>query len=216
MTGHPVRLTRRPIGVVHVTLAPLSIEDAARRGRELGFEHIDVPATWENDAELALPIGDRMAFPSPRPGCSVPAPPDEPGMWDRAVAAYRRVPGVRVEPWGGSIVSSVAAARELLDAVPGLQLLVDTGHVAAWGEDPVELLEHAGHVQFRQARRGVVQARYDDGDVDFARVLARLDEVDYRGRVSVEYFDLPERGWPLDDPAGYAVDLAARVRALMS
>ena len=39
------------------------------------------------------------------------------------------------------------------------------------------------------------------GDVDFAAVLRRLEELDYRGKLSIEYFDLPDNGWPLDDPS---------------
>jgi hypothetical protein len=31
----------------------------------------------------------------------------------------------------------------------------------------------------------------------------------------VEYFDLPEFGWPLADPRSWALDLAARVRPLL-
>jgi hypothetical protein len=46
-------------------------------------------------------------------------------------------------------------------------------------------------------------------------VLAELDRLDYRGLISVEYFDLADMGWPLDDPVGYSVALAAHVRALM-
>jgi sugar phosphate isomerase/epimerase len=132
-------------------------------------------------------------------------------MWERAVRAYRRNPGTRVEPWPGSIVSSVEAARALVAEVPGLRLLVDTGHVACWGEDPVELLDLAGHVQLRQAREGVAQTL--DGDVDFQAVRRRLEAVGYRGRVSIEYFDLPDLGWPLVDPLGHAAALADQLRA---
>ena len=203
---------RYPLGVVDVVFAPLDLPAAAERAADLGFDHIDVPLAWEGP--LALPVGDRIAFPSPRPGGSTPAPPEGEGMWERAVAAYRRAPGCRVEPWPGSIVSSVEAVRALLDEVPGLRLLVDTGHVACWGEDPCELLAWADHVQLRQARRGEAQTL--DGDVDFAAVLRRLDELGYSGLLSVEYFDLPEQGWPLDDPVGHAVALADEVRALMS
>jgi hypothetical protein len=214
-----------PLGIVEVTLAPRPRVEAAAVACRLGFAHIDVsvPSTVgphgpdaepTEPARLALPVGDRMAFPSPVPGCSVPAPPDSPGMWERAVRAYRRTPGLRVEPWPGSIIDSVAKARALVDEVEGLRLLVDTGHVAAWGEDPVELLDVAGHVQLRQARRGVVQAPADAGDVDFARVFARLAAVGYGGLVSVEYFDLPDRGWGLDDPLGHALDLARRLGGL--
>jgi sugar phosphate isomerase/epimerase len=199
-----------PLGVVDVVFAPASVPDAARRARELGFEHIDVPAEWEG--ELDLPIGDRVAFPSPRPHCSCPAPGDADGMWERAVAAYRRTPGLRMEPWPGSIVSSVAAVKAMLDEVPGLRLCLDTGHVANWGEDPVELLPWAGHVQLRQAAKGVAQTL--EGDVDFVEVFRRLDELDYHGLVSVEYFDLPDMGWGLDDPVAYAAALADQLRPL--
>lgn len=197
-----------PLGVVDVVFgmgAPLP--DVARRAQQLGFDHIDVAS--EADDDLALPIGDRMAFPSPRPDRSCPAPPEGDGVWDVAVDAYRRAPGMRLEPWGGSIVNTVEKVRAMLDAVPGLRLLVDTGHVAGWGEDPLELLPFADHVQLRQAHLGVVQAAPDDrrGDVDFDALLQRLAALGYRGRLSVEYFDLPQYGWPLDDPVGWAVGL---------
>jgi len=137
-------------------------------------------------------------------------------MWDRAVAAYRRNPGSRMEPWGGSVCNTVEKVRAMLDAVPGLRLLVDTGHIAGWGEDPAELLPWADHVQLRQARKGEVQVHPDDdGDVDFAAVVQRLDAVGYRGLLSVGYFDLPDMGWPLDDPLGWACALADHVRPLL-
>jgi sugar phosphate isomerase/epimerase len=104
----------------------------------------------------------------------------------------------------------------MLDAVPGLRLLVDTGHVAGWGEDPADLLPWAAHVQLRQASKGQIQRHPDDGgDVDFAAIVRRLDELNYSGLMSVEYFDLPDYGWPLDDPVGHAVALAAHVRAFL-
>ena len=105
----------------------------------------------------------------------------------------------------------------MMAEVPGLRLLVDTGHVADWGGDPLELLPYAEHVQLRQGRPGAAQLHVDDpsGVVDFGAVIRRLGELDYRGRLSVEYFDLPDLGWPLDDPRGWALDLEARVRPLL-
>jgi sugar phosphate isomerase/epimerase len=199
------------LGVVDVVFSPRPPPEAAARAAALGFAHLDV--AWDWDGPLALPVGDRMAHPSPRPHCSCPAPPEGNGMWERAVHAYRRTPGMRLEPWPGSIVDSVEKVKAMLAEVPGLRLLVDTGHVACWGEDPVELLDWADHVQLRQARRGVAQAL--EGDVDFARVVGRLEALGYEGRLSVEYFDLPEMGWPLADPEGYATELARQVRPLL-
>jgi sugar phosphate isomerase/epimerase len=200
-----------PLGVVDVVFRPRDVPSAAKRAAELGFAHIDV--SWDWEGPLALPVGDRVAHPSPRPYCSCPAPPEGEGMWDRAVKAYRRTPGVRMEPWPGSIVDSVERVRAMLAEVPGLMLLVDTGHVACWGEDPVELLTWAAHVQLRQASKGVPQAL--EGDVDFRRVIQRLEQIGYSGLLSVEYFDLPEMGWTLEDPESYAVELAREIRPLL-
>ena len=202
---------RRPLGVVDLVFAPAGPAEAALRARELGFDHIDLTA--ESAGPLALPVGDRIAM-RPAPDRTVGAPPDGPGMWERAVRAYRRCPGVRVEPWPGSILGSIEQVKALLDEVPGLRLTLDTGHVACWGEDPIELLPWADVVQLRQARKGVAQTL--EGDVDFARLVARLDEQGFRGPLSIEYFDLPERGWSNPDPVGMAVALAAQLRPLLA
>ena len=127
---------------------------------------------------------------------------------------WRAAPGALLEPWAGAVVNSAETVRAFRAEVPGVRLLVDTGHVADWGGDPCELLELADHVQLRQGKPGHTQLHVDDptGVVDFAAVLARLEQLDYRGRLSVEYFDLPENGWPLDDPEQWARDLAATSR----
>ena len=200
----------RPLGIVDLAFAPLPPPEAARRARELGFDHIDL--TVEHEGPLALPVGDRHAL-RPAPDRTVGAPPDGPGMWERAVRAYRRCPGVRVEPWPGSIVGSIEKVKALVAEVPGLRLAVDTGHVACWGEDPIELLAWADVVQLRQARPGVAQAL--EGDVDFAALFARLDAQGFRGPLSIEYFDLPERGWPNPDALAMALALAGELRPLL-
>jgi sugar phosphate isomerase/epimerase len=166
---------------------------------------------------LALPIGCPTAFPKPADTwCSTPAPnADIDGAWDRAVRWWRAAPHALLEPHARAVVNSIETVRAFRAEVPGVRLLVDTGHVANWGGDPCELLDLADHVQLRQGRPGDAQVHIDDprGVVDFAAVFARLDTLDYRGRLSLEYFDLPEHGWPLADPEGWARDLAARLRA---
>jgi sugar phosphate isomerase/epimerase len=63
---------------------------------------------------------------------------------------------------------------------------------------------------------GATALHVDDprGVVDFAAVVQRLVDLGYEGSCSVEYFDIPEQGWALEDPRAWAVDLAARLRAL--
>jgi sugar phosphate isomerase/epimerase len=206
-----------PLGVVDVVYAPRPVEERARLAAADGFAHIDVMVDVDA-ASLPLPVGCPTAFPKPRPGwCSTPAPRDGPGVWDRTVDLFRQAPGCLLEPWAGAVVNSLETCQAMMAAVPGLRLLVDTGHVADWGGDPLELLRYAGHVQLRQGRPGASQAHVDDpaGVVDFPAVLRRLEEIGYRGVLSVEYFDLPEEGWALDDPRRWALDLAAHLRPLL-
>jgi sugar phosphate isomerase/epimerase len=206
---------RWPLGVVDIVYAARGdVPARALAAQADGFEHID-PLIGVRD--LALPIGCPTAFPKPRPGwCATPAPVAADGMWERAVRWWTAAPGALLEPWAGAVVNSLDSVRAFRSEVPSTRLLVDTGHVADWGGDPCELLDLADHVQLRQGKRGHTQLHVEDpsGEVDFAAVLARLDQLDYQGRLSVEYFDLPANGWPLETPEVWARDLAAHVRTL--
>jgi hypothetical protein len=203
-------MTRRPVGVVDVTYAAFGDEVARSQcARDDGFAHIDV-LLGTDTSTLALPVACPTAFPKPVDvWCATPAPLD----WDRAVRWWKAAPHALLEPHTRSAVNSTEAVRAFLDEVPGVRLLVDTGHAADWGGDPCELLDLADHVQLRQGRPGHAQLHVDDatGVVDFGAVIARLEQLDYRGRLSVEYFDLPEHGWPLEDPRAWACDLRARL-----
>lgn len=207
----------RPLGVVDIVYArEPEVAQRSERARADGFDHIDVLVDVDA-ATLALPVGCPTAFPKPVVGwCATPAPVNRDGMWERCVRWFRAAPGALLEPWAGAVVHSTETCRAMMDEVPGLRLLIDTGHVADWGEDPLELLGLADHVQLRQGCPGTTQLHVDDptGVVDFRAVVRRLDALGYRGRLSIEYFDLPEQGWALADPRAWALDLAAHVRAL--
>ncbi len=207
---------RWPLGVVDVVYARRpDIAARALAARADGFAHID-PLVDTDPTLLVLPIGCPTAFPKPVDvWCSTPAPSAQlDGAWERAVRWWRAAPRALMEPWAGAVVNSLDTVRAFRAEVGDVRLLVDTGHVADWGGDPCELLDLADHVQLRQARPGSTQLHADDpsGVVDFAALFRTLDRLDYRGRLSVEYFDLPENGWPLDDPEQWARDLAARLR----
>jgi sugar phosphate isomerase/epimerase len=203
------------LGVVDVVYARIAtVGGRAEQALADGFEHID-PLLGTDADSLVLPIGCPTAFPRPAAGwCTTPAFADGPGRWEKTVERFRAAPGCLMEPWAGSVVGSTDRVLAMLDAVPGLELLVDTGHVADWGGDPLELLPYARHVQLRQGKPGSTQLHVDDpsGVVDFAAVVRTLQGLGYQGRCSVEYFDLPEQGWPLDDPRAWALDLAAALR----
>jgi sugar phosphate isomerase/epimerase len=217
-------MTRYPVGVASVVFGGLGVQEAAARAAALGFEHLDVSdlalERLDDDerARLALPIGELISGPDVRPNCTAMALYERRGedRFAEAVELFSRNPGARLEPGPRSVADSVEKIEALVAAVPGLRLTVDTGHVATWGEDPVRLLHLADHVQLRQAAKGRPQLFPDEGgDVDFVAVLRELERLEYRGLLSVEYFDLPDYGWPLDDPVSHAIAMQAHIRALM-
>ena len=208
--------TRFSLGVVAATFGVFADQVVASQdAAALGFEHIDVTQSV-GPAKLALPVGWVITYPDPSPGCISPPPFVGEKTWDETVAAYRATPGALMEPHARGVVNSLETVQAMAEEVPGLRFCIDTGHVADWGEDPVDLLPYATNVQLRQGRPGQTQVHVDDpsGVVDFAAVLRRLDELDYSDVLSVEYYDVPDWGWPLDDPVGWATDLAAHVRSL--
>jgi hypothetical protein len=214
----------RPIGIVGIAFGDMAVDAMAERAAELGFDHLDAAIHLvdglDDDAlsALAVPIVDRISGFEIVDGCTMVAPYERRGedRFDETVALFRAHPTARLEPGPRTSAGSIEKIEALVAAVPGLQLTVDTGHIATWGEDPVDVLRYAAHIQLRQAAKGRPQLHADEGgDVDFAAVLAELDRLDYQGAISIEYFDLADMGWPLDDPVGHCVALAAHVRALM-
>ncbi len=216
MTG-PARL-RWPLGVVDIAYANMAtVSERARAAAGDGFEHIDALYEFRGES-LAIPMGCPTAFPKPIPAwCSTPAPPRAPdptAAWERVRRWWNAAPEALLEPWAGAVIATIDEVRELRSEIPQLRLCVDTGHIADMGADVFAYLPYAGHVQLRQGCEGNTQLHVDDtrGTVDFAAVLQWLEANDYAGKLSVEHFDLPEIGWPLDSPRQWACDLAATLR----
>ena len=89
-----------------------------------------------------------------------------------------------------------------------VSLLLDTGHIAFAGGDPVEMIEKFGprikHVHFKDLRAEVEEAAETeqlsflqavkrgvftvpgDGRIDFVPIIEALNEIDYRGWIVVE------------------------------
>lgn len=138
-----------------------------------------------------------------------------------AFAKYLQQEGVRLayHHHMGTVVESESDIRRLMAATPeAVGLLLDTGHLACAGGDPVTLAtafaERIVHLHCKDIRPGVLrQARAGDwsfldavlegvftvpgdGCVDFAGVLAALP-ADYHGWIVVEAEQDPERAEPL-------------------
>ncbi len=131
------------------------------------------------------------------------------GAWEREgllqgvakVVEAAAASGVQValEYKPGTAVSSAGEAVALCDAVPGLGVLVDTGHAYAAGEDPAEVValvgERLGHVHLGDASEGNADDDLPVGRLhDFGAFTAALHEFGYAGAASFDLFGAVSAG----------------------
>ncbi len=124
----------------------------------------------------------------------------------------------------GTVIQTAGELDRLLNEVPELYLLLDPGHLAFAGIDPVTTARtyasRIGHVHLKNVRPGVVEkARRErwsfckavregvftiagdghppsDGSVDFSTIFEVLRETDYRGWLVVEAEEDPLKAEP--------------------
>ncbi|HTM52921.1 MAG TPA: TIM barrel protein [Pirellulales bacterium] len=95
-----------------------------------------------------------------------------------------------VEAHVGSIVARPNLALELVRKVPGLTLTLDYTHFTKLGmaDEQIEpLVEHASHFHARGARKGRLQASWNQNVIDYERVLACMRRTRYGGYIGIEY-----------------------------
>lgn len=95
-----------------------------------------------------------------------------------------------VEPHQSSVVKTPADVMRLIEDVPGLKLTLDYSHFVAAGladRDVDVLIPHVRHLQARQASIGKLQTVFEEGVIDFSRILGLLHESGYTGWVGLEY-----------------------------
>jgi len=103
-----------------------------------------------------------------------------------------RTAGIAVyfEAHVGSSFESPEATAWLSEQVPGLGLVLDYAHFICQGYTQPQvdrLAKYTAHVHLRQARPGLMQTKLGDGVINFPLVFDALREVDYNGRLCVEY-----------------------------
>ena len=145
---------------------------------ELGSDAVSFWSGTPDDAAPAEELMRRLAD-----GCR--------RLCDRAATR-----GVRLafEPEPGMFIDTMTRFDELRRRVdhPAFGLTIDVGHLHCMGEVPIaehlrrwrELLRN---VHIEDMRRGVHDhLMFGDGEIDFAPVLAALDEIGYAGGVHIE------------------------------
>lgn len=97
---------------------------------------------------------------------------------------------VLIEPHVQGILESPEMTEELLARAPGLGIVLDPSHFAVFGypqADIEALAGRAGHVHLRQAKPGQLQAKMDEGTLNFASFFGALRIANYDGWCSIEY-----------------------------
>jgi sugar phosphate isomerase/epimerase len=95
-----------------------------------------------------------------------------------------------VEAHVGSIAPTPQAALRLLAATPGLTLTLDYTHFTRRGlpDAAVEpLIQHASHFHARGARQGRLQTSVKANTIDYARIVAVMQQTGYGGYLGIEY-----------------------------
>src|SRR5436305_3672529 len=157
-----------------------------------------------------------------------PGGPVEPGgSWSAAlglfvetlkpVAEHAEREGVLllVEPEPGLLIETSEQFEEFMRHVdsPAVGLNFDVGHMFCVGEDPAQslkrLAKHVRHVHLEDIAATRVHAHLvpGEGAIDFPATLRALDDIDYRGWVTVELYPY------VDDPDAAATTARRRVLA---
>jgi sugar phosphate isomerase/epimerase len=105
------------------------------------------------------------------------------------LAAAVNVP-LSVEPHFGSIVQTPASTLRLVELAPEVGLTLDYSHYVYQGIEPDAvdaLLPYTRHFHVRPAAPGAIQARADEGTIDFVRIRDELVARGYSGWFALEY-----------------------------
>ncbi len=123
-----------------------------------------------------------------------------------------------IEPHVHSYLESPSLVMELLERVPDLKLTLDYAHFVCLGyrQEEIDVLApYAAHVHFRQARPGVLQAKLDEGTINFPALLATLRDSGYKGYLSIEYVHQNYMNTLYDDVLSETVKMRDLVRSYL-
>ena len=124
-----------------------------------------------------------------------------------------------IEPHVHSYLESPAMVLELLERVPGLRLTLDYAHFHCLGyrQEEIDVLApYAAHVHLRQARVGALQARLEQGTLNFNAILATLRDANYSGFLALEYVHQEYMNTVFEDVISETVKLRDLIEAWSS
>lgn len=111
--------------------------------------------------------------------------------------AHQHGKRLSIEPGLRTVTDSPKSALAMVEAVPGLEITLDYSHFISGGHDPAEgdvLIPYTRRVDARQANRDRVQCRFEDGELDFPRIVRALQKAGFSGTISTEYVCVDYQG----------------------
>lgn len=115
-----------------------------------------------------------------------------------------------VEPHLGSIIDSPAKAEYLARNLKGLTITLDYTHFTKVGipDEQIEvLIPYASHFHARGAKENELQTVLSENTIDYARIVRKLEEVNYAGFIGVEYIWMDWEGCNRNDNVSESIML---------
>ena len=103
------------------------------------------------------------------------------------------------EPHVDSILQRPQDAQDFIGQCGEVKLVIDYSHSVSLGysqSDLDALIPFAGHVHLRQAAPDKLQARWEEGVIDFPALISQLKQTGYRGYLTLEYEH--DKFWNMD------------------
>jgi sugar phosphate isomerase/epimerase len=126
---------------------------------------------------------------------------------------------VSFEPHVESLFESPAETFAFLEANPQLKITLDYSHFVYSGypQDEIDCLApFAAHVHLRQGAPRVLQARWNDGVIDFANVVRTLRQAGFSGYYAIEYEHDPWLGNDKVDVISESIRMRDGVKSLLT
>lgn len=113
----------------------------------------------------------------------------------QADIASRHGLAFHVEPSRTSLLNTVQAALDMVQAAPGLGYTLDFLHYQINGipqKESIKLLPYAGHLHARQAKKDVGKCDFTEGEIDYVQIVRELKRQNWSGDIAMEFWSSKE------------------------
>lgn len=100
-----------------------------------------------------------------------------------------------VEPSRQSLLHTVSAALDMVQAAPSLRYTLDFLHYHIQGiplSESIKLIPYAGHLHARQARIHTGKCDFSKGELDYPAIVSRLKLKHWSGDIAMEFWCSPQ------------------------